>query len=154
MTGVTVTERELDVLGALLAFDFIGFAQKSAALDPGDPHYGQAVGAAFARVVRHRFPQGASPREIHGYVSGVLGSLEAGAEDFDPILLERLVADGLHEDDMAPDGPHSAPDHALPDPETTLRARLLLTFRLVRELGLDPGRQRELLAEAARAAAP
>ncbi|GHI10435.1 hypothetical protein AQI88_30725 [Streptomyces cellostaticus] len=142
MTSVIVTE--LDVLGALLAFDFIGFAQKSAALDPTDPHYGQAVGAAFGLAVRRRFPQGATLQEISGYVAGVLGSLEDGAEDFNPVSLERLVAVGLYGGE-APGGEHL-------DPETTLQARLLLTFRLVRELGLDPGRQRELLAEAAQRA--
>ncbi|MEU9992573.1 hypothetical protein AB0E10_38425 [Streptomyces sp. NPDC048045] len=141
MTGSTVTE--LDVLGALLAFDFIGFAQKSASLDRTDPHYGHAVGAAFGLAVRRRFPQGATREEISGYLAGVLGSLEAGAEDFDPVFLEGLVADGL---DGATALGGTYPD---PDPETTLQALLLLTFRLIRELGLDPDQQRELLTEAA-----
>ncbi|WP_329284567.1 hypothetical protein [Streptomyces sp. NBC_00691] len=139
MTSATTTE--LDVLGALLAFDFIGFAQKSAALDPTDPRYGQAVGTAFGIAARRRFPRGASPREISGYVAEVLGSLDAGGEDFDPAFLEGLVAAGLDEG-AAPDGGH-------PDPETTIQARLVLTLRLVRELGLDAGQQRELLAETA-----
>ncbi|MCX4984422.1 hypothetical protein [Streptomyces sp. NBC_00572] len=136
----SATDTELDVLGALLAFDFIGFAQKSAALDPADPHYGQAVGAAFGLAARRRFPRGATPEGIGGYVAEVLGSLDAGAEDFDPAFLEGLIADGLH--GTAPGGEH-------PDPETTIQARLVLTLRLVRELGLDPDQQRELLAEAA-----
>ncbi|MGC9380103.1 hypothetical protein [Streptomyces sp. MH13] len=139
MTGIV--SKELEVLGALLAFDFIGFAQKSAALDPADPHYGRAVGAAFGLAARRRFPRGATPREISEYVADVLGSLDAGAEDFDPAFLEHLVADGLH-GGAEPDGEHL-------DPETTIQARLVLTLRLVRELGLDPGQQRELLAEAA-----
>ncbi|AYN42585.1 hypothetical protein D9753_31025 [Streptomyces dangxiongensis] len=140
MTTILVTE--LDVLEALLAFDFIGFAQKSTTLDPADPHYGQAVGAAFALAVRRRFPRGAAPEEISGYVTGVLGSLEAGAEDFPPAFLEGLVTEGLYGRE-ASDGGHA-------DPETVLQARLLLTFRLVRELGLDADAQRELLTEAAR----
>ncbi|MFF9089674.1 hypothetical protein ACF1BE_25235 [Streptomyces sp. NPDC014991] len=140
MTTATVTE--LDVLAALLAFDFIGFAQKSTALDPADPHYGRAVGAAFSLAVRRRFPRGAAPEEISGYVAGVLGSLEAGAEDFPPAFLEGLVTEGLY------GGQASGEGHV--GPETVLQARLLLTFRLVRELGLDPDGQRELLAEAAR----
>ncbi|MCX5229608.1 hypothetical protein [Streptomyces sp. NBC_00233] len=139
MTSATSTE--LDVLGALLAFDFIGFAQKSAALDPTGPRYGQAVGVAFGIAARRRFPQGATPREISGYVAEVLGSLDAGAEDFDPAFLEGLVAAALDEG-AAPGGEH-------PDPETTIQARLVLTLRLVRELGLDADRQRELLAETA-----
>ncbi|MFE5945113.1 hypothetical protein [Streptomyces sp. NPDC056480] len=139
MTSATSTE--LDVLGALLAFDFIGFAQKSAALDPTGPRYGQAVGVAFGLAARRRFPQGATPGEISGYVAGVLGSLDAGAEDFDPAFLEGLVAAGLDEG-SAPGGEH-------PDPETTIQARLVLTLRMVRELGLDADRQRELLAETA-----
>ncbi|MEN8655266.1 hypothetical protein ABCR94_32960 [Streptomyces sp. 21So2-11] len=139
MTSVTSTE--LDVLGALLAFDFIGFAQKSAALDPTDPHYGQAVGASFELAARRRFPQGATPQEISGYVADFLGSLDVGAEDFDPAFLERLVADGLH-GGTAPGGEHL-------DPQTTIQARLVLTLRLVRELGLGPDQQRELLVEAA-----
>ncbi|WP_055600722.1 hypothetical protein [Streptomyces aureus] len=139
MTSATSTE--LDVLGALLAFDFIGFAQKSAALDPTDPRYGEAVGVAFGIAVRRRFPRGATPPEIGDYVAEVLGSLDAGAEDFDPAFLEGLVAAGLDEG-AAPGGEH-------PDPETTIQARLVLTLRLVRELGLDAGRQRELLAETA-----
>ncbi|MFJ7152775.1 hypothetical protein ACIQVT_32060 [Streptomyces sp. NPDC100445] len=140
MTTVTVTE--LDVLASLLRFDFIGFAQKAGALDPGDPHYGRAVGAAFALAVRRRFPRGAAPEEVSGYVSGILGSLEAGAEDFPPAFLEGLVAEGLYGGDASGGG--------RVDPETVLQARLVLTFRLVRELGLDVGGQRELLAEAAR----
>ncbi|NGO14843.1 hypothetical protein G5C60_46465 [Streptomyces sp. HC44] len=137
----SATSAELDVLGALLAFDFIGFAQKSAALDPTDPQYGQAVGAAFGLAARRRFPQGATPQEISGYVADVLGSLDFCAADFDPSFLDRLVADGLH-GGRAPGGEH-------PDPETTIQARLVLTLRLVRELGLGPDQQRELLAEAA-----
>ncbi|WP_309059825.1 hypothetical protein [Streptomyces sp.] len=137
----SVTSKELEVLGALLAFDFIGFAQKSSALDPTDPCYGQAVGAAFGLAARRRFPQGATPQEISDYVADVLGSLEAGAEDFDPAFLERLVADGL-DGGTAPGGDHL-------DPETTIQARLVLILRLVRELGLGPDQQRELLAEAA-----
>ncbi|MEU7297996.1 hypothetical protein AB0A76_33205 [Streptomyces exfoliatus] len=136
---------ELDVLGALLAFDFIGFAQKSAALDPADPRYGRAVGIAFGLAARRRFPDGATPEETDGYVADFLGSLEAGAEDFDPAFLARLITDGLDEG-TAPGGEH-------PDPETTIQARLVLTLRLVRELGLDPDGQRELLAEAARRSA-
>ncbi|MEW2078065.1 hypothetical protein AB0941_31455 [Streptomyces sp. NPDC013433] len=137
----SVTSKELELLGALLAFDFIGFAQKSAALDPADPHYGQAVGAAFGIAVRRRFPRGATPREVSGYVADVLGSLDAGAEDFDPAFLERLVSDGLSGD--------TEPDGERLDPETTIQARLVLTLRLVRELSLGPDQQRELLAEAA-----
>ncbi|WP_395365039.1 hypothetical protein ACHGLA_30225 [Streptomyces sp. YH02] len=139
MTSATSTE--LDVLGALLAFDFIGFAQKSAALDPTDPQYGQAVGAAFGIAARRRFPQGATPQEISGYVAGVLGSLDAGGEDFDPAFLEGLVAAAL-DGGAATGGGH-------PDPETTIQARLVLTLRLVRELGLDTDQQRELLTETA-----
>ncbi|MFF5923949.1 hypothetical protein ACFY8C_37335 [Streptomyces flavochromogenes] len=139
MTSATSTE--LDVLGALLAFDFIGFAQKSAALDPTEPRYGQAVGVAFGIAARRRFPQGATAAEIGDYVAEVLGSLDAGAEDFDPAFLEGLVAAGLDEG-AAPGGEH-------PDPETTIQARLVLTLRLVRELGLDADGQRELLAETA-----
>ncbi|MFF3843017.1 hypothetical protein [Streptomyces sp. NPDC001930] len=139
MTSATSTE--LDVLGALLAFDFIGFAQKSAALDPTEPRYGQAVGAAFGIAARRRFPRGATPQEISGYVAEVLGSLDAGAEDFDPAFLEGLVAAGLDE------GAASGGEH--PDPETTIQARLVLTLRLVRELGLDADQQRQLLAETA-----
>ncbi|MFJ5080102.1 hypothetical protein ACIP8Z_36670 [Streptomyces sp. NPDC088553] len=139
MTSAISTE--LDVLGALLAFDFIGFAQKSAALDPTEPRYGQAVGVAFGIAARRRFPEGATPPEISGYVAEVLGSLDAGAEDFDPVFLEGLVAAGL-DGGAAPGGEH-------PDPETTIQARLVLTLRLVRELGLDAGQQRELLAETA-----
>ncbi|MEU2065084.1 hypothetical protein [Streptomyces sp. NPDC013455] len=141
MTSSTATT-ELDVLGALLAFDFIGFAQKSAALDPAGPRYGKAVGAAFGVAVRRRFPQGATPSEISGYVAGVLGSLEAGAQEFTPEFLERLVTEGLR--GTAASGAEYG------DPETVLQARLLLTFRLVRELGLSPEQQRELLAEAER----
>lgn len=140
----TATSTELDVLGALLAFDFIGFAQKAAALDLTDPRCGRAVGAAFGIAARRRFPQDTTPEEIRDYVAGVLGSLEAGAEDFDPVFLQRLFADGLH-GEAALGGEHLAP-------ETTLQARLLLTFRLVRELGLDADQQRELLADAARLA--
>ncbi|MFD7575895.1 hypothetical protein ACFV6U_36130 [Streptomyces sp. NPDC059810] len=139
MTSATSTE--LDVLGALLAFDFIGFAQKSAALDPTGPRYGEAVGVAFGIAARRRFPQGATPREVSGYVAEVLGSLDAGAEDFDPAFLEGLVTAGLDEGSV-PGGEH-------PDPETTIQARLVLTLRMVRELGLDADRQRELLAETA-----
>ncbi|MGC9500683.1 hypothetical protein [Streptomyces sp. WG7] len=139
MTGVV--SKELEVLGALLAFDFIGFAQKSAALDPADPHYGQAVGAAFGLAVRRRFPKGATSREIGEYVADVLGSLEAGAEDFAPAFLEHLVADGLHGG--------AEPDGEQLDPETMIQARLVLTLRIVRELDLGPDQQRELLAEAA-----
>ncbi|XUM01545.1 hypothetical protein ACQ86F_33540 [Streptomyces venezuelae ATCC 10712] len=58
----TATTTELDVLGALLAFDFIGFAQKSAALDPADARYGQAVGCAFGLAARRRFPGARTPR--------------------------------------------------------------------------------------------
>ncbi|MEV0025675.1 hypothetical protein AB0H45_26320 [Streptomyces atroolivaceus] len=142
MTGATsATSAELDVLGALLAFDFIGFAQKSTALDPHGPHYGQAVAAAFGLAARRRFPQGATPQEISGYVDDFLGSLEACAEDFDPAFLERLVAEGLH------GGTAPSVEHL--DPETTIQARLVLTLRLVRELGYGPDEQRELLAEAA-----
>ncbi|MFF8380253.1 hypothetical protein ACF07V_29445 [Streptomyces sp. NPDC015661] len=136
----TATTTELDVLGALLAFDFIGFAQKSAALDPAGPRYGQAVGAAFGLAARRRFPQGATAQEISGYVAEFLGSLEAGAEDFDPAALARLVAAGLDGDTGRGD------EH--PDPERTMQARLVLTLRWVRELGLGPDEQRELLAEA------
>ncbi|MER7951350.1 hypothetical protein ABTY59_28535 [Streptomyces sp. NPDC096079] len=136
----TVTTTELDVLGALLAFDFIGFAQKSAALDPTGPGYGEAVGEAFGIAARRRFPRGATGEEIGGYVAGFLGSLEAGAEDFDPAALEALVAAGLG----------GAADGVLPDPERTMQARLVLTLRWVRELGLGPEEQRELLAEAER----
>ncbi|MFF8506549.1 hypothetical protein ACF064_00530 [Streptomyces sp. NPDC015492] len=132
---------ELDVLGALLAFDFIGFAQKSAALDPADAAYGRAVGAAFGTATRRRFPHGAEPREISGYVAEVLGSLDAGAEDFDPAFLEALLAVGLAGEEE--------PAGGLPDPEAALQARLVLTLRLVRELGLDADGQRELLAETA-----
>ncbi|WP_030694279.1 hypothetical protein [Streptomyces globisporus] len=142
MTTATTGSTELDVLGALLAFDFIGFAQKSAALDPTDPEYGQAVGAAFGLAARRRFPQGATPREIGGYVAEFLGSLEAGAEDFDPAALERLITDGL--------GAAPAEDGERPDPERTMQARLVLTLRWVRELGLDLDGQRELLTEAER----
>ncbi|WP_406063727.1 hypothetical protein OG462_34275 [Streptomyces sp. NBC_01077] len=138
----SATDTELDVLGALLAFDFIGFAQKSAALDPTDPHYGQAVGAAFGIAARRRFPQGATPQEIGGYVAEFLGSLDAGAGDFDPAFLEGLMADGLN-GGTPPGGEH-------PDPEATIQARLVLTLRLVRELGLDLDQQRELLTEATR----
>ncbi|MER6099741.1 hypothetical protein ABT154_28575 [Streptomyces sp. NPDC001728] len=138
----TATEiNELDVLGALLAFDFIGFAQKSASLDPTGAHYGKAVGAAFGIAVRQRFPRGATGQEIDGYVAEFLGSLEAGAEDFDAAVLGRLFTDGLNAG--------SAPGEHL-DPERTMQARLVLTLRLVRELGLGPDGQRELLAEAAR----
>ncbi|MEU4279359.1 hypothetical protein [Streptomyces tanashiensis] len=136
----TAATTELDVLGALLAFDFIGFAQKSAALDPTDAQYGQAVGAAFGLAARRRFPQGATAREISAYVAEFLGSLEAGAEDFDAAALERLVADGLG-DEPVRGGAHL-------DPERTMQARLVLTLRWVRELGLGPDGQRELLAEA------
>ncbi|MFE7601779.1 hypothetical protein [Streptomyces sp. NPDC057494] len=136
----TVRTSELDVLGALLAFDFIGFAQKSATLDPTDPQYGQAVGAAFGLAARRRFPQGATAPEIGGYVAEFLGSLEAGAEDFDAAALERLVADGLS------GGTAGGGEHL--DPERTMQARLVLTLRWVRELGLGPDGQRELLAEA------
>ncbi|MER5203477.1 hypothetical protein [Streptomyces sp. NPDC002825] len=139
MTTVASTT-ELDVLGALLAFDFIGFAQKSAALDPTEPQYGRAVGAAFGIAARRRFPQGATAEEVDGYVGEFLGSLEAGAEDFDPSALARLVADGLDAD--------AERDDADPDPERTMQARLVLTLRWVRELGLGPDGQRELLAEA------
>ncbi|MFF1506445.1 hypothetical protein [Streptomyces sp. NPDC058326] len=132
---------ELDVLGALLAFDFIGFAQKSAALDPADPRYGQAVGAAFGVAVRRRFPEGGTPEGIGAYVAGFLGSLEAGAEDFDPVFLERLFTTAL--------GGGEVPGGEGPGPEATIQARLVLTLRLVRELGLGPDEQRELLAEAA-----
>ncbi|WP_225804851.1 hypothetical protein [Streptomyces sp. NK15101] len=142
MTTATTTSTELDVLGALLAFDFIGFAQKSAALDPAGPGYGQAVGAAFGLAARRRFPQGATPQEIGGYVAEFLGSLEAGAEDFDPAALERLIADGL--------GAEPAAGGEQSDPEGAMQARLVLTLRWVRELGLDPAGQRELLAEAER----
>ncbi|MFD0372043.1 hypothetical protein [Streptomyces sp. NPDC127114] len=131
---------ELDVLGALLAFDFIGFAQKGGALDPADPHFGRAVGAGFGIAARRRFPQGASPEEIDGYVAGFLGSLEAGAEDFDPAFLAELIAAGLSGDTTPP---------GEPDPQTTVQARLVLTLRMVRELGLGPDEQRDLLAEAA-----
>ncbi|MFC9793621.1 hypothetical protein ACFVJI_13355 [Streptomyces sp. NPDC127584] len=139
MTSATSTE--LDVLGALLAFDFIGFAQKSAALDPADPAYGRAVGAAFGIAARRRFPEGAAPGEIDGYVAEVLGSLDAGAEDFDPAFLAGLLAAGLAGDEE--------PAGGLPDPETAIQARLVLTLRLARELGLDADGQRELLSEAA-----
>ncbi|MFF3608790.1 hypothetical protein [Streptomyces sp. NPDC002463] len=136
----TVTTTELDVLGALLAFDFIGFAQKSAALDPAGPEYGRGVGAAFGIAARRRFPQGATEGEIGAYVAEFLGSLEAGAEDFDAAALECLIADGL--------AGESAPGGAVPDPERTMQARLVLALRFVRELGLGPDQQRELLAEA------
>ncbi|MFF7777223.1 hypothetical protein ACFZCG_22695 [Streptomyces tanashiensis] len=136
----TAATTEIDVLGALLAFDFIGFAQKSAALDPTGPQYGQAVGAAFGLAARRRFPQGATAREISAHVAEFLGSLEAGAEDFDATVLERLVADGLG------DGPVRGGEHL--DPERTMQARLVLTLRWVRELGLGPDGQRELLEEA------
>ncbi|MGW4699559.1 hypothetical protein [Streptomyces sp. NPDC004285] len=138
----TVTTTELDVLGALLAFDFIGFAQKSAALDPAGPRYGEGVGSAFGLAARRRFPRGASPEEIGAYVAGFLGSLEAGAEDFEPAVLEGLVAAGLAED--------GGPGGGLTDPERTMQARLVLTLRWVRELGLGPDEQRELLEEAGR----
>ncbi|MET9953373.1 hypothetical protein ABZ135_17735 [Streptomyces sp. NPDC006339] len=138
---------ELDVLGALLAFDFIGFAQKSAALDPAAERYGRAVGAAFGITVRRRFPQGATPQEIDGYVAEFLGSLEAGAEDFDAAFLARLIADALSDalaEGTVPSG------GGRPVAETTMQALLVLTLRMVRELGLGPEEQRELLAEAAR----
>ncbi|MFF0558883.1 hypothetical protein ACH4ZU_38915 [Streptomyces sp. NPDC020472] len=141
----TATTTELDVLGALLAFDFIGFAQKSAALDPTAPGYGRAVGAAFGLAARRRFPQGAAPEEIGGYVAEFLGSLEAGAEDFDRAALERLFAEGL-------DGATAAGGERL-DPEPRMQAHLVLSLRLVRELGLGPDEQRELLTEAARTTA-
>ncbi|WMX44276.1 hypothetical protein [Streptomyces roseicoloratus] len=131
---------ELDFLGALLAFDFIGFAQKGGALDPADPDFGRAVGAGFGIAARRRFPQGASAEEVDGYVAGFLGSLEAGAEDFDAAYLAELIAAALR--DTAP-----AVEH--PDPRATVQARLVLTLRMVRELGLGPDEQRELLAEAA-----
>ncbi|MFF6773354.1 hypothetical protein ACFY8W_07305 [Streptomyces sp. NPDC012637] len=140
-TGNAVSA-ELDVLGALLAFDFIGFAQKGGALDPSDPLFGRAVGAGFGIVARRRFPQGASPEEIGGYVADFLGSLEAGAEDFDPAFLAELIAAGLRGE--------ATPPGERPDPRTTIQARLVLTLRMVRELGLGPDEQRELLAEAAR----
>ncbi|WP_369142681.1 hypothetical protein [Streptomyces sp. R44] len=142
----TATTTELDVLGALLAFDFIGFAQKSAALDPAGPRYGRAVGAAFGIAARRRFPKGATAEEIDGYVGEFLGSLEAGAEDFDPAALARLIAEGLNEATAARGGEH-------PDPERTMQARLVLTLRWVRELGLGPDEQRQLLAEAERLSA-
>ncbi|MGW8764151.1 hypothetical protein ACWGN5_16770 [Streptomyces sp. NPDC055815] len=149
----TATTTELDVLGALLAFDFIGFAQKSAALDPAGARYGRAVGAAFGLAARRRFPQGAMAEEIDGHVAEFLGSLEAGAEDFDPAALARLITDGLDADTAAREGahpdPHPHPDPD-PDPEGTMQARLVLTLRWVRELGLGPEEQRELLAEAER----
>ncbi|MEV4423760.1 hypothetical protein ACN9M0_03150 [Streptomyces sp. R-07] len=141
----TATTTELDVLGALLAFDFIGFAQKSAALDPTDPEYGRSVGAAFGLAARRRFPQGAAPREISGYVAEFLGSLEAGAEDFDAAALERLFAEGL--------GAETAQGGEVLGPERKIQAHLVLTLRLVRELALGPDEQRELLTEAARATA-
>ncbi|MFI1719470.1 hypothetical protein [Streptomyces litmocidini] len=145
MTTATTSSTELDVLGALWAFDFIGFAQKSAALDPTAPGYGQAVGAAFGLVVRRRFPRGAAAEEIGGYVAEFLGSLEAGAEDFDPAALEGLFAEGLH-------GATAAGDERL-GPEPRMQAHLVLSLRMVRELGLGPDEQRELLAEATRATA-
>ncbi|MER7539950.1 hypothetical protein ABTX77_35020 [Streptomyces sp. NPDC097704] len=141
----TATTTELDVLGALLAFDFIGFAQKSAALDPAGPEYGRAVGAAFGIAARRRFPQGATPEEIRAYVAEFLGSLEAGAEDFDPAALEDLFAVGLHG--------AAAADGERPAPEPTMQAHLVLSLRMARELGLGPDEQRELLDEAARATA-
>ncbi|MFF9851804.1 hypothetical protein [Streptomyces litmocidini] len=141
----TTPSTELDVLGALLAFDFIGFAQKSAALDPTGPEYGQAVGTAFGLLVRRRFPRGATPQEISGYVAEFLGSLEAGAEDFDPAALERLFAEGL--------GGAGAVGGERLGPEPRMQAHFVLSLRLVRELGLGPDEQRGLLAEAARATA-
>ncbi|MFB6633683.1 hypothetical protein ACFCWY_27705 [Streptomyces sp. NPDC056362] len=138
----TATTTELDVLGALLAFDFIGFAQKSAALDPADARYGRAVGCAFGLAARRRFPRGAHPEEVRAYVAWFLGSLEAGAEDFDAAVLEALIFAGLDGDGGQGPGPA--------DPERTMQARLVLTLRWVRELELGPEEQRELLAQAGR----